>query len=367
MMRIYQLSKHLERGGAEVLMAAVSKELSSRCRFKFGYFMPGRNTLERELCARGDEVECLHAPTHSSMFLALDRVRRSIRSFSPDVVHCHLPLVGVVGRLAARMCSVPVIYTEHNLFDRYHPMTRAAALATWRLQRRVIAVSTPVKDALERCVPGSVPVSVVPNAVDVDAFANVDGRVVRERYGIAPNAAVIGTVTVFREAKRLDLWLQVARAVAAQVPGARFLLVGFGPLEARLRGWVDAAGLGDAVILPGGQDDVRPFLAAFDVFLMSSDYEGLPIALLEAMAAAVPVVATGVGGIPEVVRPGHGILVGVGDVDGLARETVSLLGDPTRRAQLGQAGRARVRAVASIARMADDVYQQYAAVAGDTV
>jgi glycosyltransferase involved in cell wall biosynthesis len=106
----------------------------------------------------------------------------------------------------------------------------------------------------------------------------------RARLDIAPDAPVVGTVAVFRTQKRLDLWLEVAARIAARRPDARFLLVGDGPLRAEVEGHVARLGLGAQVLLPGLQEDVMPYLAAMDVFFVASDFEGLPVALLEAMS-----------------------------------------------------------------------------------
>ncbi len=257
---------------------------------------------------------------------------------------------------------MPVVYTEHNLQERYHPLTRRANLATWRLQRRVIAVSAEVAESIRRHAGGRVPVETVRNGIEVDhpPVAPQEAAAVRERLALAPDSPVVGTVAVFRTQKRLDLWLRAASRLAADDPALRFVLVGDGPLRGALESLAGELGLADRVRFPGLQQDVRPFLANFDVYLMSSQFEGLPLALLETMAAAVPLVATAVGGIPEVVADGvEGLLVPPGDVEALAGAVRRLLADRTAAAAMAAAARERVRRDFSAARMAAEVEAVY--------
>lgn len=152
-------------------------------------------------------------------------------------------------------------------------------------------------------------------------------------------------------------------------PGAaaHFLLVGDGPLRGEVEAHVRRLGLGERVHLPGLQADVRPFLAAMDLFWSSSEFEGLPLALLEAMAAGLPPVVTAVGGVPEVVQPASGVLVPFGDPARLADEAARLLADPERRARLGAGARERVRDAFGVERMAGELAGLYREVLGGRV
>ena len=123
---------------------------------------------------------------------------------------------------------------------------------------------------------------------------------------------MVGTVAVFRSQKRLDDWLQVAAHVAARRRDVTFLLVGGGPLEAFIQTRIDALGLAHCVRTPGFRQDGRRLMGVLDVYLTTSEFEGLPIALLEAMTLGKPVVSTAVGGIPEVLETGHGRIAGPG-------------------------------------------------------
>ena len=345
--RIFHLSKGLGRGGAEILLEQ-SLRMGDRERFEygFGYFLPWKNALVESLRAAGSDVKCFETRSNLGMLASVGRVAEHLRAWRADLVHCHLPLSGVVGRLAARRVGIPVVYTEHNLQERYRPPTRRLNLATWGSQACVIAVSEEVAASIRARKDSSVPVVVVRNGVDLDRFDpdRVDGAQQRSAVGIAPDAPVVGTVAVFSAKKKLDDWLAAARSIHDRLPAVRFLVVGDGPLRGELEAAAAALGIGQAVVFPGIQEDVRPYLAAMDVYLMTSMYEGLPVALLEAMAMRRPVVVTPVGGIPEVVRDGeNGVHVAVGSPAAAARAVLDLLEDRTRATKLASDARRTVQ------------------------
>jgi L-malate glycosyltransferase len=363
-LRVFHLIKSLGRGGAEMLLADGPRH-SDRASFEygFGYFLPHKNALVPELQRQFGHVECFPATSAAQMFAQTGRVAAHLKRWGADLVHCHLPLAGAVGRLAGLVARVPVVYTEHNAIERYHTATRLAAKTTWRLQRRVLAVSADVAVSIGRSLGDAVPVQVVLNGVSVDRFvrANFDGAELRGQLGLDTEHVVIGSVAVFRKQKRLDLWLEVARRVLEQAPQARFLLVGDGPERGLVEQRIRELGLAGRVLLPGLQADVRPYLAAMDVYLMTSDFEGVPIALLEAMAMQLPPVVTDAGGMPEMIETGsNGIVRARGDVAGLAEEVRSLVvGDAARRRLLGEAARNRVRDHFSTQRMMSEIEQVY--------
>lgn len=361
--KVCHLIKGLGRGGAEQLLPQVIA--CGHGAHAVGYFLPWKDALVPTLRGAGVPVRCFGSRNPARMLLAARAVAGWLREERADLVHCHLPLAGVVGRLAGRMAGVPVVYTEHNLQPRYHPATRRANAWTWRLQRAVVAVSQEVADSIAEHVGHAVPVRVVKNGIDVAGYAaRPETRAAtRQRLGIPPDAPVVGTVAVFRRQKRLDQWLEAAaQLVQGRGPAAdaHFLLVGDGPLRAEVEAQVAALGLGGRVHLPGLQEDVRPFFAAMDLFLSSSEFEGLPLALLEAMAAGLPPVVTAVGGVPEVVQPGQsGVLAPFGDPALLAREAARLIVDAPERGRLGAGATARVREAFGVERMAAELAALY--------
>jgi glycosyltransferase involved in cell wall biosynthesis len=206
---------------------------------------------------------------------------------------------------------------------------------------------------------------VVLNGVAVESFVRdaTQGSEVRARHGIPASAPVVGTVAVFRVQKRLDLWLDAAKQILARHPDTHFLIVGDGPHRVDIEPWAVERGLGGRVHLPGLQTEVRGYLAAMDVYMMSSDFEGLPVALLEAMAMQLPTAVTAVGGIPEVIANGEsGFVVPPRRPDLLAEQANVLLADPGLRRAMGIAARARVEAGFGMRRMQRELEGIYAKV-----
>lgn len=363
--RVFHLIKGLGRGGAEILLEQ-SLRFGDRDRFEyaFGYFLPWKDAMVERLRARGAEVVCFDARRNLGVLASVGRVARHLRSWRADLVHCHLPLTGVLGRLAGRRAGIPVVYTEHNVQERYHVLTRRLNLATWGMQDRVIAVSDEVAASIAAWKDSKVPVEVVRNGVDLQHFDldRVDPAEIRRELGIPPDVPVVGTVAVFRAQKRLHDWLAAAELMLQQRPNARFLLVGDGPLTKDLRETALRRGIDRAVVFPGLREDVRPFLAAMDVFLMTSIFEGLPVALLEAMAMRRSVVVTPAGGIPEIVRAGeNGLLIAVGDPAAAAAATLDILDDPEQSARLGAAARRTIEDrfnAASMVQRLESVYRE---------
>jgi glycosyltransferase involved in cell wall biosynthesis len=363
-LRVFHLIKSLGRGGAEMLLVD-GPPLSdpNRFEYRFGYFLPWKNALVPDIAANFGDVACFSASNPGAILARTFDVARCLEEWDADLIHCHLPLASIVGRLAGAIAKVPVVTTEHNLYERYHPVTRLASLATWRLHHGVIAVSHEVAASIARHAGKTVPIRVVQNGLSVGRFRREehDGAAARAAIGVEPDAPLVGTVAVFRVQKRLDSWLLVADRVRRRHPRARFVIVGDGPLKKEVQAGIDRLGLADCVKLTGLLDDVRPLLAAMDVYLMSSDFEGLPIALLEAMAMQVPPVATAVGGIPEVLsRDAGGTVVPKGDVAGLASGVEALLEvTETERRARGAAARQRVVEAFSSDRMMREIEGVY--------
>lgn len=353
--RVFHLIKSLNRGGAETLLAEGQRFADdSRFEFAYGYFYPRLDALAPTLAAGGASVTCFSADNFAAMLAQVPRVARHLRALRIDLLHCHLPTAGVVGRIAGRLANVPVVYTEHNKPEWYRRPTFYTNAWTYGLQRHVVAVSGSVAESIRTYIKPRVPVTVVRNGIDVSAFQPVDGAgaAVRRKLGIAAEAPVVGNVAALIPQKRLHDWVEAARLVRARHPDAHFLLVGEGPVEAELKPHINAAGLDGVVHLCGVQADVRPYLAAMDVYMMSSAYEGLPVALLEAMAMRCAPVCTAVGGIPEVMRDELGAyLTEPGHPQQLADRVAELLAHPERREELASAARRAVERDFDIERM----------------
>ena len=141
-LRVVHLIKGLKRAGAEVLLAEGFRVADhGRFDLSYAYFAAEHDDVEADLRSAGAEVHCFDSPNAAAMFLAVRRVAQYLGRVRADVVHAHLPLAGAVARVAGRVAGVPVVYTEHNVIEPYHPLTRLASRATWGLQDRVLAVS----------------------------------------------------------------------------------------------------------------------------------------------------------------------------------------------------------------------------------
>jgi glycosyltransferase involved in cell wall biosynthesis len=338
------LAKGLGRGGTERLIVGAARHLDrSRFELVVAYLLPWKDAFVADIEATGTEVVCLDAPRPTSVAW-LHRLRRLVRERRIDVVHTHMPLPAVAARLALPGGRPAFVHTEHNMWDRYRRPTRWANAATYRRNARVIAVS----DGVAGSIRSRVPVEVVVHGTDPSlAVSGEAARVAaRAELGLAPDARVVGSVGNFTAKKdQATLLRALAGLPAAGLGGggdALLVLVGLGPLEDELRALARQLGIAERVVFAGSRDDVFALLPALDVFALSSRFEGLPIALLEAMASGVAPVATRVGGIPEVITDGRdGVLVDPGDPTGLAAALTRVLGDDDERARIAACARAR--------------------------
>ena len=285
---------------------------------------------------------------------SLDHLTRLFRCLRPDVVHTHSAKAGFLGRLAARISGVPrVIHTPHVWPFQW--ARGAARMLYWRLERlaadwcdRLVCVGRGQREfGLASRVAGKhdEKLVVVPNGIDpapVDAAA--DRKRVRRELGIMPGDLAVGMVARLAPQKGVGKFLEAAALVARERGDVRFLLVGSGPLERSVRARARELGLGPArLALLGHREDVPRLCSGFDVFALSSLYEGLPYVLLEAMAARLAIVATRVPGIDDVIEDGvTGRLAPPGDAGEIARAVGGLLSDFDARYDLGSAARRRV-------------------------
>lgn len=299
--------------------------------------------------------------------LAPFRLARLLREQRPDLIHLHGSRAGAVGTMAVRWTGQrPVIYTAHAFaFHR-----KASSAFRWTMARmeartcrsadHVVCLTRADADAAVSLGASPSRVTVIPNGIDVARFSiDADARIA---LGLNPAAPVVGLIGRLVPQKDPLTFVRMARLVADALPPARFLIVGDGPLRDAVEEAVRQHDLRAQVIQTGFRDDVPALLASMDVVVLSSLWEGLPIIVLEAMAAAKPVVATALPGLNEVVVDGDtGLLVPPRDPDRLAAAVLQVLRDPQRARVMGQRGRARVSAEFSVARMVEATTAVYSA------
>jgi len=275
-------------------------------------------------------------------------LRRLVRERHIDIVHAHDYKTDLLAWLLHRWDGVRVLatahgWTGHSARERrlYYPGDK------WLLARlpRVVAVSSEIRDELVRSGGVANRISVVLNGIDHRAFRR-DRQLeatARSTWGVGEGETVLGAVGRLEPQKRFDLLIDVFARLHAGRPGLRLLIAGDGSKRAELERQVSRLGLGDVCRLTGHVHDVGTFHHALDLFVQSSDYEGTPNAVLEAMAFATPLVATSAGGTSELVTDGvHGIVVPPGDSAGLAAAIEIALNDPVRAQARAAAARSRV-------------------------
>ena len=367
--KVYQLIKSLGRGGAEMLLPETLRVHDrDRFEFRYGYFLAHKGQVAEDLRALGATVDCYEAANNAAILARVGKVGATIREWGADVIHCHLPIAGIVGRLVGKMTGIPVVYTEHNTQERYHVLTRKLNLLTLGWNQRIIACSDDVKRSINDFsdLPEGYVVS-LQNGVNTDRFLRVPPQEVKVLQPLVAHTdkTIIGTVCVFRTQKRLHYWIDLATRLYRRNPQLHFVIVGDGPQEETLRTQIAEAGLEDAFTLPGRLSEVRPWLQAMDIYLMTSAFEGLPIAMMEAMSMELPVVATSAGGIGEAVRSGvDGYLRPVEEWSDLEQDVQSLIDNPDERTRMGQNARQRIIDAFSIRRMTTALERVYLAAAG---
>ena len=295
--------------------------------------------LAGEFQARGIALHSV--PKGASFDLrTVARLARWLRSSRIDVVHTHNPQPLAYGAPAGRLARAVVVHTKHGVNPE-----RGRKLWLRRvgghLADAYVAVSDATAEVARRnreCLPGRL--QVIPNGVDLEAYRPDEAarRDVRAELGIPADAWLLGTVG--RVSVEKDHALLVRAAGPLLGPRVRLVIVGDGAELANVQ--AAARKYAPWVTLTGVRHDIARVLASFDAFVLSSRSEGLPLALLEAMATGLPVVSTTVGGVSEVVDHGRaGLLVPPGDEDALGRSIARLMASPTDAADLGRRARAR--------------------------
>jgi glycosyltransferase involved in cell wall biosynthesis len=378
-LRVLQVIDSLAVGGAEQLLVTLARHID-RDRYHVRVCsmasLDPASPILRDLREEGVPVDTLggvlwREPRHAVRLAAL------VRRHKIDVLHAHLSTSTVVGALAGAVAHRPVVATLHNVRDVYTRHGRLKAAIQGQVLRRgvrtVIACAPEVR-AMATDELGLPPRKVVdvPNGIDTDAFARADPALVAERraelLGGAAGPLVMAVGNLLPSKGHVHL-IEAARLLATCFPGLRVAIVGR-PEEAEpmVRAAIAENGLEGRVTLLGQRRDVAALLAAADLFTLPSLWEGLPLALLEAMAAGRPVVATAVGGVPYVLKDGEtGRLVAPGDVPGLAAAMGDLLDDPAEARRLALAGQAHVRAVYGAPAWVRRLEKIYARTANQTI
>lgn len=312
---------------------------------------------------------CVLPETQYNFFQIFSRASQFLRHKNVRVLHSHRYKENLLAAFLARRCGVPVhVTSKHGAPEPFTGWPRYKQGLIEMLDRFVARYSTDcvvgVSEELRRYLTTYLPaakVVTIHNGIDEErVFSLFSPAQAKQRLGISAECWVVGTAGRLDSIKRLDIFLGAAREIAIAHPNSKFLLSGEGKEEMRLRKLAAALDLQDHVLFLGHRDDVYDVLRAMDIFVLCSDHEGLPMALLEALYLAIPVVARPVGGIPEVIENGvTGVLLDSTDPSVVAKEWMRLLTDADRRIEIARAGRRLVADRFSIKKSADEVSRLY--------
>lgn len=364
-LRVVWLVKGLGPGGAErLLVAAAGAHDRTQFDLEVVYLLPWKNHLVPELEALGVRCTCLEVRDERDLRWAW-RLRRYLRRRRPDIVHAHSPYPAAIGRLVAR--SLPragrpaLVSTEHNPWTTFRPPTRYANAWTARLDAAVFAVSDEARDSMSPRQRARTEVLVHGVALGELAALAGERRNVREELGVSDETVLLGTVANYHRKKDWPNLLAAVRALVDRGVCVRVCAVGQGPLEQEVSECRDRLGLQDVVTLTGYRPDAVRLMAGCDIFVLASKWEGLPVALMEASAIGLPIVATRVGGIPDAFDDGtDALLVPPGSPEELADALERLVRSPEERARLSSAARAHAADfdIARAVRRIETVYRE---------
>ncbi len=360
--RLAYLQSHLSYGSVEAYLQTLIERVD-RDRFEPWLVCSNHPSLERLRQAPELEGRVVTVPSHAPLPSFVWTRGRALRSIRPSLVHCadFDPPGMLAARGAARSAPVVVTYNTPELRPAFNAFGRITARAAWAVSPWVIFTSDADRETgLEQDPIARARTEVIPYGIDTERFAPREGTEVRAALGIAPGRSFVGTVGYLREQKGHTYLLQAAEQLDRRRGDIDWLIVGDGELRGRLGEEVRARGLAGKVHLLGNRDDVAELLAAFDVFALSSNFEGMCFAVAEALAVEVPVVATDVGGVGQsVVHEETGMLVPPRDPDALADAIEGLLDDRDQAVRLARAGRVRVEGLYGLQRMVDTTERLY--------
>jgi glycosyltransferase involved in cell wall biosynthesis len=363
--KILHIVKSLDRGGAEILLLETLKlHNKEEYEFFYVYFLSWKNKLVKEIEEQSGTVINLSSKNNIQIFFQILKVRNFIKKNNFQIIHCHLPWTGIVGRIVGKISNIPVIYSEHNKQERYHFITRLLNKATYNWQNLAIAVSEDVKNSIHENINPKSKVEVIYNGVNTDSFnRNVGTKIqLRRDLAISDTTIILGNICVFRKQKRLDKWVDLFEKVNKQYPDSLGLLVGAGILFDEIKLYIKHKNLEDKILLVGLQTDVKQYLNIIDIFISTSEFEGLPIALLEAMSMQCAVAVTNAGGVKEVIDNSiNGFTVDIDRIDLLEELVMKLVVDKDLRKLIGINARNTVKERFSVqitAKKIEDCYHK---------
>jgi len=356
--------------GAEVQLLALMTHLVRLHGFEWSVVLFNEGRLADELRKLPLSLTVISERHHSPLVIAV-RLAKIFRQLRPDIVHTHKYKDSILSSIVARCMGVAhVVRVIHGMPEPFKGLSNVKMAGYAIVDRfviaryvdKVIAVSSDIEQVLIKTY-GTNQVACIHNGIDLEAVCVTTPRAEkRKEWNIDDKAVLIGTVGRLVPVKGQAVLLEAFRLLSQSNRNLVLIFVGDGSLHVQLKAEANRMGLGQSVIFSGHQEQSYDFINMMDVFVLPSLHEGIPMVLLEAFALSRPVVASRVGGIPEVVSDGFsGVLVNPTNADELATAIRSLIEDPSRAAALGVAGRGRVESEFSANLMAIRTVEMYRA------
>ncbi|WP_051688198.1 glycosyltransferase family 4 protein [Desulfofalx alkaliphila] len=339
-------------------------------RYKIIVACPGGSEVEKELKEDGVAVLPIQLKGNlspSSDLLAAMLLARYLKQYRVTILHTHSSKAALVSRTAALLCKTPIVlFTVHNsiFYADWSPLKKKTMATVEKILAngtdRIITVSEALRREIitREQIPEDKVVTVY-NGIDIDRIQQKANKFhVCKQLGLPPMGKLVGVIARLAPQKGVTYFLQAAAMLKEYQ--VNFIVVGDGPLGQQLQAEAEQLGLEGRVFFTGHRNDIARLLAALDVFVLPSVTEGLPLTILEALAARRPVVAAGVGGIPEVIQHDQtGILVEPKEPVALAAAIGELLNNPAKAKKLGEAGRRLVEKKFTVEKMAQNIMEIY--------
>jgi glycosyltransferase involved in cell wall biosynthesis len=379
--RIAQVITRLDRGGAPDIINIIFSRLGQD---KFALkLISGRTTqpsseIRQMLEADSADIVLINklrrAVNPINDLIAFIRLYQLFKKEEFDIVHTHTAKAGVLGRLAAKFAGIPcIVHTAHghNFYGYFSPLVsrmvvileRAMACLTDKI---IVLTELEKRDFLEFKICAPEKISVVNSGLEIRNYSSLSVNVKEKKsqLGLGENIAVVGMIGRLEPVKGPQYFIESAKRVLEAYPNVKFLVAGDGSLRNKLETRCRQSGIWDKFIFTGWQEDITQILAILDILVLPSLNEAVGRILIEAGACGVAVVATKVGGVPEIVKDGQtGILVSPRDPEALADAVILLLKDEEKRKSMGRLARGWIDDKFSASRMIERISDVYAALA----
>ena len=368
--KVLWLIKGLGLGGAEKLLATAIPYVDRNAfDYEVAYCLAHNNDLVPEFQRANIPIFCLDLK-NSFDPRGPYRLFRLLRNRRPQILHIHLPYTGILGRIIGYLAGVSnIFYTEHSVMEMYNPLTRLLNIFTYPLNKLTIAVSEEVKNSILRHrIARQNKILVIRNGIDLNWRNTSGGHSDKAKLtlGIPANHKVVGNVAHIRPEKGHDYLIRAAKIVVDRYPNVTFVIVGGEKTHGdiiRLEKLTADLGIQKNIVFTGFRKDVFDIIPIFDMFVLSSLYEGLSLALLEAMSIGKPAVAPHVGGIPEVIEDGlNGFLVPPKNPKALAERIIQILKDHDLHSTMSQNASITIREQFNLQEMVQRIEHAYSTV-----